>query len=178
LFALPSLGYLDLHNNHFIGNISEFQHNSFEYFDLSNNHLHGPVPSSIFKLYLLAQRLAAKMSILEISTAVFPMLTLVWKYLQVNLQFHIQQHMKSGQYLYIQVPKTWRSRTDQMKIGSPSLMLKEKDLLGRPIPQNLECKNLQTPISIVCQFSSNSSTKLLPERVLPLVKTDPGSVIR
>jgi len=41
------------------------------------------------ELYLLAQRLAAKMSILEISTAVFPTLTLVWKYLQVNLQFHI-----------------------------------------------------------------------------------------
>jgi len=49
LFALPSLGYLDLHNNHFIGHISEFQHNSLEYLDLSNNHLHGPVPSSIFK---------------------------------------------------------------------------------------------------------------------------------
>ncbi|KAJ6976517.1 hypothetical protein NC653_028607 [Populus alba x Populus x berolinensis] len=29
------------------------------------------------------------MSILEISTTVFPTLTLVWKYLQVNLQFHI-----------------------------------------------------------------------------------------
>ncbi|KAJ6881198.1 hypothetical protein NC651_027913 [Populus alba x Populus x berolinensis] len=29
------------------------------------------------------------MSILEISTAVYPTLTLVWKYLQVNLQFHI-----------------------------------------------------------------------------------------
>ena len=29
------------------------------------------------------------MSILEINTAVFPTLTLVWKYLQVNLQFHI-----------------------------------------------------------------------------------------
>jgi hypothetical protein len=28
------------------------------------------------------------MSILEISTAVFPTLTLVWNYLQVNLQFH------------------------------------------------------------------------------------------
>jgi hypothetical protein len=41
------------------------------------------------ELYLLAQRLAAKMSNLEISTAVFPTLTLVWKYLQVNLQFHI-----------------------------------------------------------------------------------------
>ncbi|XP_024438508.1 receptor-like protein Cf-9 homolog [Populus trichocarpa] len=43
------LGYLDLHNNHFIGHISEFQHNSLEYLDLSNNHFHGPVPSSIFK---------------------------------------------------------------------------------------------------------------------------------
>jgi hypothetical protein len=41
------------------------------------------------------------MSILEISTAVFPTLTLVWKYLQVNLQFHTQHHMKSGQYLYV-----------------------------------------------------------------------------
>jgi hypothetical protein len=51
-----------------------------------------------------------------------------------------------------------------MKIGSPLLMLKEKDLLGRPIPQYLEGKNLQTRISIVCQFSSNCSTKLLPER--------------
>jgi hypothetical protein len=39
------------------------------------------------------------MSILEINTAVFPTLTLVWKYLQVNLQY-IQHHMKSGQYLY------------------------------------------------------------------------------
>jgi hypothetical protein len=48
--------------------------------------------------------------------------------------------------------------------SSPLLMLKEKDLLGRPIPQYLEGKNLQTPISIVCQFSSNCSTKLLPER--------------
>jgi hypothetical protein len=28
------------------------------------------------------------MSILEINTAVFPTLTLVWNYLQVNLQFH------------------------------------------------------------------------------------------
>jgi len=27
-----------------------------------------------------------------------------------------------------------------MKIESPLLMLKEKDLLGRPIPQHLECK--------------------------------------
>jgi len=52
-----------------------------------------------------------------------------------------------------------------MKIGSPLLMLKERDLLGRPIPQNLEGKNPQTPISIVCQFSSNCSIKLLPERV-------------
>ena len=34
-----------------------------------------------------------------------------------------------------------------MKSGSPLLMLKEKDLLGRPIPQHLiECKNLQTPL--------------------------------
>jgi hypothetical protein len=49
-----------------------------------------------------------------------------------------------------------------MKIGSPLLMLKERDLLGRPIPQYLEGKN---PISIVCQFSSNCSIKLLPERV-------------
>jgi hypothetical protein len=82
------------------------------------------------------------MSILEISTAVFPTLTLVWKYLQVNLQFNIQH---------------------QMKIGSPLLMLEERDLLGRPIPQYLEGKNLQTPISVVCQFSSNCSIKLLPE---------------
>jgi len=49
LFTLLSLGYLDLHNNHFIGNISEFQHHSFEYLDLSNNHLHGSIPSLIFK---------------------------------------------------------------------------------------------------------------------------------
>jgi Leucine-rich repeat (LRR) protein len=40
---------LDLHNNQFIGNISEFQHNSLEFLDLSNNSLHGPIPSSIFK---------------------------------------------------------------------------------------------------------------------------------
>jgi hypothetical protein len=46
------------------------------------------------------------MSNLEISTAVFPTLTalLVWRYLQVNLHFHIQHHTKSGQYPYIQVP--------------------------------------------------------------------------
>jgi hypothetical protein len=46
------------------------------------------------------------MSILEISTAVFPTLTalLVWRYLQVNLHFNIQHHTKSGQYPYIQVP--------------------------------------------------------------------------
>ena len=49
LFTLLSLGYLDLHNNHFISNISEFQHHSFEYLDLSNNHLHGSIPSLIFK---------------------------------------------------------------------------------------------------------------------------------
>jgi hypothetical protein len=42
---------------------------------------------------------------------------------------------------------------------------REKDLLGRPIPQHLECKNIQTPISIICQFSSNGSIKLSPERV-------------
>nr|TKS05986.1 hypothetical protein D5086_0000127570 [Populus alba] len=41
-------------------------------------------------MYLLAQRLDAKISILEINTAVFPMLTLVWKYLQANLQFHLE----------------------------------------------------------------------------------------
>jgi hypothetical protein len=35
----------------------------------------------------------------------------------------------------------------------------------RPIPQHLEGKNLHTPISIVCQFSSNYSIKLLPKRV-------------
>ena len=69
---------------------------------------------------------------------------------------NIQHHKKSGQYLYIQVPKTWRS-TDQMKIDSPLLMLKERDLLGGPIPQHLECKNLQTPFSIVCQFKLHSS---------------------
>jgi len=48
LFALP-LQYLDLHNNNFIGNISELQHDSLRFLDLSNNHLHGPIPSSIFK---------------------------------------------------------------------------------------------------------------------------------
>jgi hypothetical protein len=52
-----------------------------------------------------------------------------------------------------------------MKIAFPLLMLKKKDLLGGPIPQHLECKNLQTPFFIVCQFSSNGSIKLLPERV-------------
>ncbi|KAJ6881203.1 hypothetical protein NC651_027918 [Populus alba x Populus x berolinensis] len=55
------------------------------------------------ELYLLVQRLAAKISI------------------------YIHDHKKSGQYLYIQVPKTWRS-IDHMKIGSSLLMLKEKDL--------------------------------------------------
>ena len=41
--------------------------------------------------------------------------------------------------------------------------LVDADLLGQPIPQY--CKNPQTPISIVCQFSSNCSIKLLPKRV-------------
>ncbi|RQO96084.1 hypothetical protein POPTR_010G010100v4 [Populus trichocarpa] len=49
LFALPSLQFLNLHNNNLIGNISEFQHDSLVYLDLSNNHLHGTIPSSIFK---------------------------------------------------------------------------------------------------------------------------------
>jgi hypothetical protein len=34
------------------------------------------------------------MSSLEISTAVFPTLTLVWNYLQVNLQFHEDLEVK------------------------------------------------------------------------------------
>jgi hypothetical protein len=42
--------------------------------------------NSSMNCYLLAQRLAAKMSILEISTALFPTLTLVWKYWQLSLQ--------------------------------------------------------------------------------------------
>ncbi|XP_052301929.1 receptor-like protein 9DC3 isoform X2 [Populus trichocarpa] len=49
LFALPSLQFLNLHNNNLIGNISEFQHHSLVNLDLSSNHLHGTIPSSIFK---------------------------------------------------------------------------------------------------------------------------------
>ncbi|KAL3574651.1 hypothetical protein D5086_022752, partial [Populus alba] len=40
LFALPSLQYLDLHNNNLIGSISEFQHDSLVYLHLSKNYLH------------------------------------------------------------------------------------------------------------------------------------------
>ncbi|KAJ6980623.1 hypothetical protein NC653_028433 [Populus alba x Populus x berolinensis] len=42
-------------------------------------------------------------------------------------------------------PSSEDLRSDQMKIGSPCLMLKERDLLGQPIPQYLEGRN---PISI------------------------------
>ena len=65
-----------------------------------------------------------QMSILEISTAVSPTLTLMWNYLQVNLQFHKKwivpihpSSMKSG-----------RSRTDhKIQTCSPLLMLKLRE---------------------------------------------------
>ncbi|KAI5570062.1 hypothetical protein BDE02_11G000300 [Populus trichocarpa] len=72
LFALPSLYYLDLHNNNFIGNISELQDDSLEYLDLSNNHLRGPIPSSIFKQENLTTLILASNSNLtgEISSSI------------------------------------------------------------------------------------------------------------
>jgi hypothetical protein len=95
---------------------------------------------------------------------VFPTLTalLVWRYLQVNLHFNIQHHTKSGQYPYIQVPIEDLEVKDRPNEDWFSLVDAERE---RPIPQHFECKNLQTAISIVCQFSSNCSIKLLPERV-------------
>jgi len=72
LYAIPSLYYLDLHNNNLIGNISEFQHNSLTYLDLSNNHLHGTIPSSIFKQENLEALILASNSKLtgEISSSI------------------------------------------------------------------------------------------------------------
>jgi Leucine-rich repeat (LRR) protein len=71
LFALP-LQYLDLHNNNFIGNISELQHDSLRFLDLSNNHLRGPIPSSIFKQENLEALILASNSKLtgEISSSI------------------------------------------------------------------------------------------------------------
>ncbi|KAJ6881258.1 receptor-like protein 9DC3 [Populus alba x Populus x berolinensis] len=72
LYDLPSLYYLDIHNNNLIGNISEFQHNSLTYLDLSNNHLHGTIPSSIFKQENLEALILASNSKLtgEISSSI------------------------------------------------------------------------------------------------------------
>jgi len=105
------------------------------------------------------------MSILEISTAVFPTLTLVWKYLQVNLRFHIYSAPHEEWTISIHPSSEDLEVKDRTDEDWFLLMLKEKDLWGRPIPQHLEGKNLQTQISIVCQFSSNCSIKLLPKRV-------------
>jgi len=104
---------------------------------------------------------------LEIRTAVFPTLsTLVWKYLQLNLQFHIYSAPHEEWTISIHPSSEDLEVKDRTNEDWYSLVDAERERpWRRPIPQHLEGKNLQTPISIVCQFSSNCSIKLLPERV-------------
>ena len=53
MYTIPSLRYLFLEYNQFIGHIGEFQHNSLVSLWLTNNNLRGPLPLSISKLMSL-----------------------------------------------------------------------------------------------------------------------------
>ncbi|KAL4598228.1 hypothetical protein ACB092_11G045800 [Castanea dentata] len=54
VYTIPSLGFLYLDYNQFIGHIGDFQHNSLVTLQLNNNNLHGPLPLSISKLVSLS----------------------------------------------------------------------------------------------------------------------------